>query len=189
MMKAVLITLALLLLPWCLRADSDTLRPVADGTYEQSSVVGTTDHYDAVDDVSADDGSTFINEGNVDDTTTVKMDVVTIGSTHEIDSLVAFFRTIDGGIAKDNRATPFLIRDGNEGAGTEFAHPFGYGNTTQALDRPGGGSWGYADFADTLQLGLIETTVSGGSSKYTQWYLVVYHADTTSASGQIIMVK
>jgi hypothetical protein len=186
MMKAVLITLALLLLPWCLRADSDTLRPVAVG-----DVWGWTDGtWEDVDDVTADDGTTTTLTTNApDDTMLVKLDTITIAASHGIDSVVFFTRSRRSGLAETVKNTPLLERSSSWLDGTEFELPLSYTDHEEALSRPGGGDWVPGDFADTLQMGLVHTYETGGNPYCTQLYLVVWHTDTTATGAQIIMVK
>ena len=100
-----------------------------------------------------------------------------------IDSVTVYFRTKWSDEA--NYARPYLRLSGTNTAGTEITNSSSWTTNSEALSRPGGGTWSVSDIAD-LQVG-IGLRAPNGMAECSQISVVIaYHigAETSITAGE-----
>lgn len=161
----------------------ETLRPSADGDYTNlGNQLGYPPNYVHVDEQVPDDGATWV---FIESLTQVK-DAYQLADTAIpegalISSVTAYFR-VQGNNQKYYQ--PFLRLGGVETAGTEVL-PSGTNNYTtfsEALSRPGGGSWQVSDL-NNLQVCIgLRSKLAGHYCRCTQVYVEIGYTVVTARS-------
>jgi hypothetical protein len=155
----------------------ETIRPDADGDLEQWTVNGCTDSFDCVNEVVADDDATRLtlppNQTNQD--TRLTLSNVTAPTDSEIVSVTVHHRSKSSTAADSPRAIAPLLRLGtNQTTGSNVSMAASYANYSEALARPGGGSWSVADL-NNLVVGIRGNTGATVTLSVTQvWVVIVY---------------
>lgn len=153
------------------------LIPNGIGDYTNiAGVTGAATHWEAVDDPpgSPDDAGTFVFTANTtQEKDAYNLSLPDIGGT--IDSVTVYFRIEGqggGGLPHTASAQPGLRLGANEEIGTKVQVPGSSWQTySEALDRPGGGTWAPADFA-ALQV-IIGLERDNATGRCTQVYVEV----------------
>jgi len=163
--------------------ETATLRPTGGGYYHeyQSQYPASGEFWDKVDEVSADDSTTYITPpytGPWFETFTLTSNPFSAGDS--IISVEVFFRIVrSGGTSTTNYVAPVLRLGTTDVVGTNRASTGSWTTWSEVLTRPGGGSWTVADF-DSLEIG-VRATSAGFASHTTQVYAVVTYDESVIA--------
>lgn len=152
----------------------DTVYLVPNGAGASNTFTGT--YADINDPVGTpDDDSTYINNPDYNQTKTGYFATTdpTIPAGSVITSVKVFYRHKVDGIGTST-TYPRMYLGGNysEGAGQNPGSSWSSHTVDFTSNRPGGGSWSIADFAD-LQVGIRNASVSGDDKWITQAYIIV----------------
>lgn len=161
-----------------LAAQTETLRPNAAGsTTGLEEVVGAATHWEAVDEESADDTTSYVYDtraSNYADTYNITNTSIPAGST--INSVTVYYRVwrnygtskAAGGVYLNGTTVWDSWREPSLSAWTTYS---------ASLSRPGGGSWTQSDL-DSLQVGVqLWNPDAGHETRCTQVYAVVDYTE------------
>lgn len=161
--------------------DTETLRPSEAGDYTNitSQFPDSTEHWDKVDEVTADEWTTYVSQVTDSELKDVYglENPSDIGGADTINSVTVHFRVSTWNTSTTVKAIPYLRLGTDETAGTEvsfFQGDTGWLQESEVLARPGGGDWSLADL-NNLQvgIGIWNTSALGRGSGCTQIYVVV----------------
>lgn len=165
---------------------TEILRPNEAGDYTDiaSQWPEEGEHWDKIDEIDADNGTTQVRTYSVaqqKDAYNLQPSEIAPGST--INSLKVYFKWSTSSDTKTGYLQPFLRLGENETAGTNVERQgVAYVFDSEILSRPGGGEWDVTDLAD-LQVAIGMAEDGAWYCRCTQVYVVVDYEPAAVAAG------
>lgn len=159
-----------------------TLRPVANGTYNNWSPTGAASNYLCVQESSSDGDTTYIS-GGTNSTNSFTIGTNTIGASDTINSVTVYLVSRCTSTSRGASAftKTFIRENSTDTEGTQYAPTTSYATySTTYNTRPSGGAWTKTDI-DNLEIGCSTGVVNLSSPYVTQVYVIVDY--TPNAAG------
>ena len=160
---------------------------VGDYTYIVDEIPDAAAHWSVVDEAVADDADYLLQNPTV---LAEAFDVYTLTDTTLIGAITAvtvYFRAKRGTISAGQTAKPRLRLSTSETTGSAVTLGISFTTYSEALSRPGGGSWAFPDI-NSLQagVGLKGAAATQEFARCSQLYVVITYTPATKAQGYIL---